>query len=324
MKAVTYTDYGPPEVLQLREVDKPAPTAGEVLVEVHAAGVNYADWAFVRGKPALVRIMGSGLLKPKNPILGADIAGRIAAVGRNGGQFQLGDEVFGDISACGWGGFAEYVCAAEDALVLKPANASFAQAAAVPQAAVTALQGLRDEGQLQAGQKVLINGASGGIGTFAVQIAKAFGAAVTAVCGTRNVERVSAIGADQVIDYTREDFTQNGQRYDLIFDIVANRSVSDYVRALSPAGHYVACAFSPSAMLQGPWLSRRGEQKISHLSAKPCQDDLAFVRELIEAGQVVPVVDSCYPLSETAEAVRHYGARHAQGKIVVTVDHGSA
>jgi NADPH:quinone reductase-like Zn-dependent oxidoreductase len=233
MKAIVYTEYGPPEVLQLKEVDQPTPQDNEVLVEVHAASVNYVDWASVRGKPFLIRLMGGGLLKPKNRILGADIAGRVEAVGRNVEQFQPGDEVFGDKGDCGLGGFAEYASVPENALALKPINMAFEEAAAAPQAAVVALQGLRDTGQIQPGAKVLINGASGGIGTFAVQIARSFGAEVTGVCSTRNVDMVRSIGADQVIDYTQEDFTKSGQRYDLIFDIVANRSVSDYMRALT-------------------------------------------------------------------------------------------
>jgi NADPH:quinone reductase-like Zn-dependent oxidoreductase len=323
MKAIVYTEYGPPEVLQLKEVEKPTPKEDEVLIKVHAASVNYADWAFVRGKPFLVRLMGTGLLKPKNTILGADIAGRIEAVGRNAKQFQPGDEVFGDISECGFGGFAEYVSVPENALALKPTNITFEEAAAVPQAATTALQGLRDKGQIQPGQKVLINGASGGIGTFAVQIAKSFGAQVTGVCSTRKMDMVRSIGADQVIDYTQEDFTQKEQRYDLIIDIVANRSVSDYTRALSPKGNYVAIAFNPSSLFLGPLISMTGGKKVGSLSAKPSVKNLVFMKELLEAGKVVPVIDRRYPLSEVAEAVRHYGERHAKGKIVITVEHNT-
>ena len=227
MKAIVYTKFGPPEVLQLKEVEKPTPKDTEVLIEVHAASVNYGDWSFVRGKPFLVRLIGAGLLKPKNSVLGADIAGRVEAVGTNAKRFQPGDEVFGDLSGCGWGGFAEYACASESALALKPVNLTFEEAAAVPMAADVALQGLRDAGQIQPGKRVLINGASGGIGTFAVQIAKSFGAEVTGVCSTRNASLVRSIGADHVIDYTQEDFTKSGQRYDLILDIVANTTVPD-------------------------------------------------------------------------------------------------
>src|SRR5215212_3158500 len=238
MKAIVNTTYGSPDVLQFKDVEKPSPTDDEVLIKVLAASVNAADLHFLRADPFLIRFM-SGLLKPKTTILGADIAGRVEAVGKNVTQFKPGDEVFGDISGCGWGGFAEYVCAGEDALVLKPANITFEQAAAVPMAAVTALQGLRSKGQIQLGQKVLVNGASGGVGTFAVQIAKSFGAEVTAVCSTRNLDLVRSIGADHVIDYTKEDFTRNGQRYDLILAANGYQPISAYKRALSPAGIYV-------------------------------------------------------------------------------------
>jgi NADPH:quinone reductase-like Zn-dependent oxidoreductase len=317
MKAIVYHKYGSPNVLKLEEVEKPTPQDNEVLVKVHAASVNAADWHILRGKPFLVRLMGFGLLKPKNKILGSDIAGRVEAVGRNVKQFQPGDEVFGDIR----GGFAEYVCAREDALVLKPANISFEEAATVPVSAVTALQGLRDKGQIQPGQKVLINGASGGVGTFAVQIAKSFGAEVTAVCSTRNVDMVRSMGADQVIDYTQEDFTQNGQRYDLILAANGYHPISDYKRALSPKGIYVMTGGSMAqmfeAMLLGPWLSRNGSQKMGNLLAKPNQKDLVFVKDLLEAGKVVPVIERRYPLSQVAEAIRYLEAGHARGKVVI-------
>lgn len=326
MKAIVYERYGPPEVLQLKEVDRPTPKDNEALVEVHAASVNYSDWAFVRGKPFLVRLMGAGLLKPQN-VLGADIAGRIEAVGRNVKQFQPGDEVYGDLSGCGWGGFAEYVAVPENALALKPANLTFEEAAAVPQAAVVALQGLRDKGQVQPGQKVLTNGASGGIGTFAVQIAKSFGAEVTGVCSTRNLDMVRSIGADQVIDYTQEDFTKNGQRYDLILATAGYRSIFDYRRALSPNGIYVMAGGSMKQIMQanllGPFISKAGGKKLNALSHNTSQKDLVFMKELIEAGKVVPVIDRRYPLSEVAEAVRYYGEGHAQGKVVITVEHNN-
>jgi NADPH:quinone reductase-like Zn-dependent oxidoreductase len=320
MKAMVYTEYGPPEVLQLKEVETPSPREDEVLVEVRAASVNYADWSFVRGKPFLVRLIGAGLLKPKNSILGADMAGQVEAVGRNAKQFQPGDSVFGDISGCGFGAFAEYVAVPEKALAPKPANITFEEAAAVPQAAVVALQGLCDNGQIQPAEKVLINGASGGIGTFAVQIAKSFGAEVTGVCSTRNLDMVRSIGADHVIDYTRKDFTQNEQHYDLILDIVANRSLSDYMRALGPEGSYVAVAFNPASLFQRS--RARGSKKASSLAAKTSVKDLVFIRELLEAGKIVPVIDKVYPLSEVAEAVRYYGERHAQGKVVITHSQG--
>jgi len=318
MKAMVYTAYGPPEVLQLKEVEKPTPKDNEVLIRIHAASVVYADLAMVRGKPFVVRL-SSGLLKPKHKIPGIDVAGRVEAVGRNVQQFQPGDEVFGDLSESGFGGFAENACPRENALALKPTNLTWEEAAAVPQAALVALQGLRDEGQIQPGQRVLINGASGGNGTFAVQIAKSFGAEVTGVCSTASLDMVRSIGADHVIDYTQEDFTQNEQRYDLILDIVANRSVSDYVRALSPKGVYVAVAFNASALFLGPWISRRGSKKVSQYSHELSVKDLVFMKELLEAGKVVPVIDRRYPLSEVAEALRYYGEGHARGKVVVTI-----
>ncbi|NIO44933.1 MAG: zinc-binding dehydrogenase [Candidatus Dadabacteria bacterium] len=327
MKAIIYTKYGPPDVLQLKEVEKPAPKDNEVLIKVHAASVNAADWHILRGKPFFLRLMGNGLLKPKNKILGADIAGRVEAVGRNVKQFQPGDEVFGDISECGFGGFAEYVCARENALVLKPASMTFEEAAAVPLAAVTALQGLRDKGQIQPGQKVLINGASGGVGTFAVQIAKSFGAEVTGVCSTRKLDMVRSIGADQVIDYTQEDFTKSGQRYDLILDVAGYRSIFDYKRALSPKGIYVMVGGSMAqffqAMLLGPWISMTGSKKMRGFVTKPNKKDLVFMKELFEAGKVVPVIDRRYPLSEVAEALRYLEEGHARGKVVITVEHNN-
>jgi NADPH:quinone reductase-like Zn-dependent oxidoreductase len=263
--------------------------------------------------------LSSGLLKPKYKIPGMDIAGRVEAVGRNAKQFQPGDEVFGDVSRCGFGAFAEYVAVPESDLALKPANITFEEAATVPQAALVALQGLSDKGQIQPGQKVLINGASGGNGTFAVQIAKSFGAEVTGVCSTRNLDLVRSIGANHVIDYTQEDFTTSGQQYDLIFDIAGNRSVSDYMRALRPKGTYVACAISPVALLLGPLISMLGSKKVVQLSHSPDVKDLIFVKELLEAGKVVPVIDTWYPLSEVADALRNYEDGHSQGKVVITV-----
>ena len=324
MKAIVYTKYGSPDVLQLKEVEKPAPEDNEVLVKVHAASVNAYDWHFLTADIFLVRLMGGGLLKPKNTRLGADIAGRVEAVGRNVRQFQPGDEVFGDMAGHGNGGFAEYVSASESAFALKPANLSFEEAAAVPMAAVTALQGLRDEGQIQPGQKVLINGASGGVGTFAVQLAKYFGAEVTAVCSTRNVDQARSLGADHVIDYTKEDFTQSGQQYDLILAANGYHSLSAYKRALTPKGIYVMAGGSMAqifeAMLLGSWMSKTGGKKMGGVSAKPNQEDLVFMKGLLEAGKVVPVIDRRYPLSETAEALRYLGEGHARGKVVITVE----
>ncbi len=271
MKAIVYEKYGPPDVLQLKEVEKPTPKEDEVLVKVHAASVNARDWHLMRADPFLVRLM-TGLLKPKNKMFGSDVAGRVEAVGRNVKQFQPGDEVFGDIGQYGNGAFAEYVSVPEDALALKPASMTFEEAAATPQAGLLALQGLRKKGQIRPGQKVLINGAGGGVGTFAVQIAKSFGAEVTGVCSTRNLDMARSLGADQVIDYTQEDFTQNGQRYDLILDNVGNPSVYKrfYKRSLTPngIGVIVAGTFFLS-LIQGPWMSRTGfERKFCALPGK--------------------------------------------------------
>jgi NADPH:quinone reductase-like Zn-dependent oxidoreductase len=326
MKAIRYTQYGPPDVLQLEEVEKPVPRDNEVMVKVYAASVNYSDWAFVRGKPWPVRLF-QGLIKPKHKILGADIAGRVEATGKNVTQLQPGDEVYGDLSGYGWAGFAEYVSVPESALVLKPTNLTFEEAAAVPQAAVVALQALRDKGQVKPGHRVLIVGASGGIGTFAVQIAKSFDAEVTGVCSTRHLDMVRSIGADQVIDYTQEDFAQNEQTYDLIVATAGYRSILDYRQALSPKGICVVTGGSMvqifQAMLLGPWISMIGNKKMTNLSAKPIQEDLAFMKELLEAGKVIPVIDRRYPLSEVAEAVRYYGEGHTRGKVVITLPHGN-
>jgi len=325
MKAIVFTKYGPPDVLQLKEVEKPTPKDDEVLIKVHAASINSWDWELLRGKPFVNRLL-FGLLKPKIKILGADIAGRVEAVGRNVKQFQPGDGVFGDISGCGWGGFAEYVCASENALVLKPASMTFEEVAAVPQAAVLALQGLRDKGQIQPGQNVLINGAGGGAGTFAVQIAKSFGAEVTGVDSTRKLDMMRSIGADKVIDYTKEDFTKNKQRYDLILDFAAYHSIFDYKRALSPKGIYVMVGGSMAALFQavflGPLISMTGSKKMGILAHKP-NKGLDFMKELFEAGKVVPVVDKRYPLSEVAEALRYFGKGHARGKVVITLEHNN-
>jgi NADPH:quinone reductase-like Zn-dependent oxidoreductase len=324
MKAIVYTKYGPPDVLQLQEVEKPTPSDDQVLVKVHAASVNWANAAIVRGKPFMLRL-NYGLLKPKHKMPGGDIAGRVEAVGRNAKQFQPGDEVYGDLVDCGFGAFAEYVSAPENALALKPVNMTFEEAAAVPQAALVALQGLR-KGQIQPGQKVLIVGASGGNGTFAVQIAKSFGAEVTGVCSTRNVDLVRSIGADKVIDYTKEDFTTSGQRYDLILSTAGYRSIFDYKRALSPQGIYVSAGGSMAQIYQGmlgPLFSMAGSKKLTFLSHKPNQKDLVFMKELIEAGKVKSVIDRRYPLSEVAEALRYYGEGRSQGKVVITVEHNS-
>lgn len=322
MKAIVFEKYGAPDVLELKEIEKPTPKDDEVLVKIQAAAANPLDWHLMRGAPFIARL-GNGLMKPKSNLLGADMAGLVEAVGSSVKEFQPGDAVFGDIFP---GGFAEYVCATEDKLALKPANLSFEEAASVPVAAFTALQGLRDTGHIQAGQKVLVNGASGGVGTFAVQIAKAFGAEVTGVCSTRNLDMVRSIGADYVIDYTKEDFTKNGQQYDLIYDAVGNRSVSDMKRALTPNGICAVAGFTTLSRLfqvvfLGAWVSMTGSKKIGLMgTAQSNKKDLVYIKELLETGKVVPVIDRCYPLSETAEAIRYLEEGHARGKVVILVE----
>jgi NADPH:quinone reductase-like Zn-dependent oxidoreductase len=318
MKAILFTEYGSPDVLQLKDVEKPAPKDNEILVKIHAASVNAADWHTMRAEPFLARL-ANGLLRPKNPRLGADLAGRVEVIGKNVTEFQVGDDVFGELPLDGLGTFAEYVCSIEDALALKPANMTFEQAAAVPLAAFTALQGLRDKGQIRAGQKVLINGASGGVGTFAVQIAKSFGTEVTGVCNTSKVDITRSIGADHVIDYTKEDFTKNGKQYDLIFDAVGNRSIEDYKRALTPNGICSVAGFtSLTRLFQFMFLG--GKQVGLMQTAYSNKKDLLFIKELLESGKVVPVIDRVYPLSEVPEAIRYIEEGHVKGKIVITVE----
>ena len=323
MKASVFTKYGSPDVLQLKEVTKPVPWDDEILIKVHAASINSWDWELLRGIPYVNRLM-AGLVKPTRiKILGCDIAGRVEAVGKNVKQLRSGDEVFGDLSSCGWGGFAEYVCAGDNAVVLKPANMTFEQAAAVPQAGLLALQGLQ-KGKIQPGQKVLINGAGGGAGTFAVQIAKNFGADVTGVDSTEKLEVMRSTGADHIIDYTQEDFTKNGQRYDLILDVSAHHSISDYRRALSRRGIYVMVGGSSALVNQllflGPWISMTTSKKMGLLLHK-ANKGMAFMKELLEAGKVLPVIDRRYPLSEVAKALRYFEEGHAKGKVVITVEH---
>jgi NADPH:quinone reductase-like Zn-dependent oxidoreductase len=305
----------------LEDVERPAPGDDEVLIEVHAAGVNAADWHILRADPPLVRLMGFGLLKPKNEILGADVAGRVEAVGGDVTRFSPGDEVFGDLSARGHGAFAEYVCAREDAVATKPSTLTFEEAAAVPLAAVTALQGLRDEGEIGEGQNVLIVGASGGVGTFAVQIAKSFGAEVTGVCSTSKLDLVRSIGADHVVDYTQEDFAEG--RYDLILDAGAYRSIFDCRRALEPDGTYVQVGGSTGrlfeAMLLGPLLSAVDGRTMGNMMATPDRDDLLEISGLVEAGEVTPAIDRRYPLEEVPEAIRYLEDGRARGKVVVVV-----
>jgi len=323
MRAIVHDRYGPPDdVLDLKDIDKPLVKDDEVLVRVHAASTNGGDPAVVRGQPYVIRLMGFGLFKPKNKILGDDIAGRVEAVGKNVEQFRPDDEVFGFCT----GGFAEYVCTTQDWLARKPANITFEQAAAVPSSAVATLQGLRDQGQLQPGQKVLINGASGGVGTFAVQIAKSLGAEVTAVCSTRNVDAARSMGADHVIDYTREDFTRTGERHDLMLDVAANRTLADCRRALTPRGTYALIGgghgrwvgglprfFTTRAM--SPFVS----QRMRAFFATRSHEDLVYVKNLLESGKVTPIIDRTYALSETSQAISYIEEGHAQGKVVITV-----
>ena len=318
MKAVTYEEYGPPEVLQLIETEAPKPKQGEVLVKIHASSLNYGDRMLVSGKPFFIGLMGFGLLKPKYSILGGDIAGTVKAVGEIVTKFKPGDEVYADIGNAGFGGYAEYVSVPEHVLTLKPSNISFEEAAAFPQAAVVALQGLR-KGEIKNGDRVLINGASGAIGIFAVQIAKAYGAEVTGVCSTNNVELVRSIGANNVIDYKKEDFTQGDSKYDLILGIVANRPTSHYMNTLNKNGRYVAVAFNASTLIMGSMYSKDGK-KATSLSHTPKVEDLVYMRELIESGKVKPVVDRVFPLNEIAEAMRYHESGNPQGKVVISME----
>jgi NADPH:quinone reductase-like Zn-dependent oxidoreductase len=321
--AMTYRAYGAPDVLQVTTVPTPTPGIGEVLVQVHAASLNQADLYLLRGEPLPLRI-SSGLRRPKRAILGADIAGTVVTVGGGATRLQPGDAVYGDLAACGLGGFAEYVCAREEALAPKPASLSFTQAAAVPMAAVTALQGLRAAGPVAAGERVLVHGASGGVGTFAVQLAKAMGAHVTAVCSARHIEQARALGAEHVIDYTREDFTRDGRRYDLILVVNGRRSLAEYRRALNPRGCLVVAGGDVGTIMQatllGSVVSLAHSITVHSLLARPSRDDLMFVGQLLDSGVVVPVIDRCYPLGELPEAMRYLGSGHARGKVVITME----
>ena len=320
MKAIVYTQYGPPEVLQLKEVEKPTPQEHQVLVKVHAASANAMDYRRFEKLTMLGRLMDKVLLKATNTILGTDVAGTVEAVGIRVTEFHPGDEVFGVAP----GAFAEYVCNGASKFALKPANLSFEEAAAVPVAAFTALQGLRDKGQIAPGQKVLIDGASGGVGTFAVQLAKSFGVEVTAVCSTRNLDLARALGADHVMDYTREDFTKSGRRYDLILAVNGHHLLLDYRQALSANGRCVMAGGPLAQVLQvillGPLVSRIGRKRIGFQGiATTPQKDLLVIKQLLEAGKIVPLIDKCYPLRETAEAMRYLVKEHARGKVVITV-----
>ncbi len=319
MKAIVYENYGSPDVLELKEIVKPTVKDDEILIKVHAASVTPLDWHMLTGTPYIARLM-AGLLKPKRKVLGTDVAGVVEAVGANITEFQPGDEVFG-LSFYN-GSFAEYLCVPESQLQLvpKPSNVSFEDAAATPYSAYTALLCLRDLGKIQPGQKVLINGASGGTGTFAVQIAKSFGTEVTGVCSTRNVERVRSIGANEVIDYTKEDFSRNTEAYDLIFDVVRKRTFSECKDALKPQGTYVTTEFSPALVFQSQWISMTGGKKLVPLPMKrPTRQDFLDLKELLETGKMTPVIDKRYRLSEVPEALRYIGKGHARGKIVITI-----
>jgi NADPH:quinone reductase-like Zn-dependent oxidoreductase len=320
MKAIVYTEYGSPDVLKLQEVAKPAPREHEVLVKVSTVAINDWDWALLQGIPFVNRLFRS-LFKPQQNILGSDVAGRVEAVGPNVTRFQPGDEVYGDLSG-DWGGFAEYVCAREDALALKPARMTFEEAAAIPQAAMLAVQGLRAQGNLRPGQKLLINGAGGGVGTFGVQIAKLAGVEVTGVDKAGKLEMMRTLGFDQVIDYTQEDFTRKGERYDLILDTKTNRSVFAYLRALSPRGAYVTVGGSTIPLLKvvilGSLISLLTPKRARLVILKP-NKDLAYINELFEAGKIKPVIDGPYTLAEVPQAFRLFAAGNHKGKVVITV-----
>ena len=328
MKAVIFHKYKAPESLELIEMEMPSPRDNEVLIKIHASSINSWDWDILKGIP-LANRFEFGLFKPKRKVLGCDIAGQVEKVGKHVKQLKVGDEIFGDISGCGKGAFAEYVCVPEDLLALKSREMTFREAAALPHTGVLALQGLLDKGHIHEGQKVLINGAGGGSGTFAVQIAKLFGAEVTCVDRESKFDMLRSLGTDHVIDYTQEDFTKNGQVYDLILDVVTYRSIFDYKRALSPKGIYVMLGGGSWArviqtMFLGPLISLTGSKKIHILMYKPNKkEDVDFMKELLEAGKVKPVIDRRYPLSEVAEALRYLGEGHAQGKVVITVEHNS-
>lgn len=322
MKALMCNTYGSLDDIRISEAADPEPADNQVLVRVHATSVNYNTIAHVTGKPFLARMMGLGMGGPKYPIPGNDITGVVHSVGKKVTRFSPGDEVFADVSEHGWGAFAQFVCVPEDVLTPKPSTHSFAQAAAVPEAGLVALQALTDEGRLEKNEKVLICGASGGIGTFAVQIAKALGAEVTAVCSTRNADLIASLGADHIVDYTKEDFVGSGKRYDLILSTAGYRPLSDYRRVLQPAGTYVCTGGKMKqifqAMLLGPFYSRKKGQRFSSFLVKP-NENLGFMKELMECGKVNTVIDRCYPLAQAGEALKHYASGKAQGKVVITV-----
>jgi NADPH:quinone reductase-like Zn-dependent oxidoreductase len=324
MKAIVYHNYGSPDVLKLEEVKKPTPTDDEVLIKIHAVSVNRSDWEGLVGKPLYARL--GGLLKPREHILGSDIAGRVEMVGRSNQQFQLGDDVFGELAGY-WGGFAEYVCARGNILALKPASITFEEAAAIPQAGVIALRGIRENGRVQPGQKVLINGAGGSAGSFAIQLAKLYGAEVTGVDNAGKLDFMRSLGAEHVVDYTREDFTKSGKQYDLILDLIAHRSVFAYQRALRPNGTYFFVGGSVAIIFQilllGPWIKRTTAKNIRILAVPQNRKDLISIKELCEAGKIVPIIDRRYSLSEVPEALRYVGEGRAKGKVVIVVEQNS-
>lgn len=321
MKAIFRAVYGSPDILELKEVDRPVPNENGLLPKVHAAAVNPMDWHILRGEPFLIRFMGFGLLKPRHHILGTDMAGQIEAVGKNVNRFKVGDEVFGS----GIGGFAEYACIREDQAALKPVNLTYEQAAAVPVAGLTALQALRDHGRLQEGQHILINGASGGVGTFAVQIAKTLGAQVTGVCSGRNAEMVRSIGADNIIDYTKEDFCLNVKRYDLILDNVGSQPIGRTLQVLKANGIYVRVGGSSStagvlySMISNPLIAKMKGRKAVSFIANVNKVDLAYIKELLEGGKIIPVIDKEYSLDEAPESIRYVEGGHARGKVIITI-----
>jgi NADPH:quinone reductase-like Zn-dependent oxidoreductase len=320
LKAIVYTEYGPPEVLRLAEVEKPAPNEHQVLVQVRAGSVNRSDWETLTGSPLYARV--GGLFRPGSPILGSDIAGRVEQVGQNVTQFRPGDEVFGLLPSYG-GGFAEYACAPETALALKPPGISFELAASIPQAGVIALQGIRDDGHVRPGQKVLINGAGGGAGSLAVQLAKLSGAQVTGVDSAAKLDFVRSLGADHVIDYAREDFTRGGDQYDLILDVIARRSAFAYARALAPGGTCFVVGGSVATLFQmllfGPWIKRTSGKTVRLLFVRPDPKAMLEIAQLFQTGKLAPVIDRVYPLSEVPEALRYLGQGHVRGKLVITV-----
>lgn len=327
MKAIVQDRYGPPDVLELREVDTPVAAGNEVLVRVHAAALNAYDWHVMRGDPRMSR-MTFGLGRPKARIRGRDFAGRVEAVGAQVKRFRPGDEVYGDLGHAN-GAFAEYVCVPDDMVASKPVNLTMEQAAAMPLAGITALMGLRDQARTQPGQRILVNGASGGVGTFTVQLAKSFGADVTGVCSTRNVDLVRSLGADQVIDYTRDDFTRDGRRYDVVFDLVGNRSLADHRRALTPTGTLILSGggvfeggslIGPAGLImRGQLVSRFVRYRLLTLDAKPGRENLAALSDLAEAGKITPVIDRTYPLRGVPDAIRYLEGEHARAKVVITV-----